>query len=172
MKVTLFIAFALLTGWISTSSLDTQKRLKKIEAQQSATLKQMDDNLVKLANLINDANFEAQQVKVIAENNNAHLRKLTPIIGNIDAAIEDSLFQMQRIEKNIQVIEHKAPASTVTPPIRRASSAEAPTFTPPRVDTSTSLNQRMRDQDASNAARALEGIRDELMWKNAKDAIK
>ena len=172
MKISIFIALALLTGFISTSALDTQKRLKKIEAQQAASLKQMDDNLDTLANLINEANFEAQQAKAMAGNNNQHIRKLAPVLSNIDAATADNLIQMQRIEKAIQENQRttRQAALSITPP--RTTPPLAPSFTAKRIDIMEGHEQRMRDKEQSASTSALQGIHNELMWKNAKDAIK
>jgi hypothetical protein len=172
MKISIFIALALLAGFISTSALDTQKRLKKIEAQQTAALEQINDHIGKLASLINETNFEAQEATAMASNNNQHIRKLAPVLSNIDAATADNLIQMQRIEKAIQENQRatRQAALSITPP--RTTPPVTPSFTAKRIDIMEGHEQRMRDKEQSDATGALQGIHNELMWKKAKDAIK
>jgi hypothetical protein len=164
MRVALFISIALLTGWITTSSLDTQKRLKKLEAQQTTSLEKMDaslDNIVKLAKLINDTNFEAQQAKAFASNNNQQIRKLAPVIDNINAAAADNLTQMQRVTSSLQDAKDRS----TSPPILAPSTPRTVPPSPPPFIPSRKIEVG-RDLEKERELRALEGIESALEFQN------
>lgn len=163
MRAAIFISIALLTGWVTTSSLDTQKRLKSIEKQHADSLKKLDDATVKLANLINDANFEAQQAKTIAEISNRNLSKLDAILQSISATGEHNQLQLARIIKTLQYAANSTSLNTTTNSgSTTASEPTPPVLNAPKIDIIESHSQRMREREALNTTRALEGIREEL----------
>jgi hypothetical protein len=161
MRVALFISIALLTGWVTTSSLDTQNRLKSIEKQHAETLAKMDMQYVALGNLINEANFEAQQAKAFASNNNQQIRKIAPIIDNINAAAADNLTQMQRVTSSLQDAKDR----TTAPPILAPSTPRTVPPTPPPFIPSRKIEVG-RDLEKERELRALEGIESALEFQN------
>ena len=159
MRVALFISIALLTGWVTTSSLDTQKRLKAIEKQQTTALAEINKKISGLYPIAISADFEAQQAKAFASNNNDKIRDITGTVNATEKMTIDNITALHEMKKQQENLSNFVELQVI------GSRPKAPPASPPPFTPSRKIDIG-RDLEKERELRALEGIESALEFQN------
>jgi hypothetical protein len=155
-----FLSLALIVGFISSSAIDTKKRLQKIEKQQSEAIAQASKNVTELRLAISAANFSANESAKYAEQANELLKITNQKLRDINFAIEQSNREIQFLEKSLE----PKPVIPLTAKQRTGALIMPP---PPVIESTPKIGESKRELDREaeqfKTKRTMERIADELL---------